>query len=458
MPRIPPTRPSTCTRLHEEELPVVLAVEPDQLSADPALLDAHELLVTPYRSEELAARIARARRRVNGVESGDVVRVGALELNLATYQVSIDGRPVDFAYMEYELLKFLGHDRGRQPMTTPTLTRGRSRYDGFRATIKAVGTGPRGSRALSFGEARQAMVELLAGEVSDVQAGAFLVAMRIKGETPEELAGLAQGLRDAAPALRPATGRPLVACAGAYDGTSEGPHLGLAAAVLAAAAGAGIVTHCGDALGPKFGVTPAEVLDALRGNARPSPEESVRMLERSGVAVVHAGEALPGWRRLAALRDQVGVRGPVHSAEKLVDWLGARRFVIGHSHAPYAERIWGALGLLGAERAVAVRGIEGTDVLRPGRPSAADAGGRLELPEQLGLQAGGEPAAPATAALTRAIAAGDEDGGAAHAAILSAGLRLAVAGLAGGAVEGMAMVRAAVADGRATATLDALAG
>jgi two-component system, OmpR family, alkaline phosphatase synthesis response regulator PhoP len=100
-----------CARLRDEsslaELPVVLAVEPEQLGSDPALLEAHELLVAPFRAEELAARIARARRRVNGVESGDVVRVGSLELNVATYQVRIDDRPVDFAYMEYELLKFL---------------------------------------------------------------------------------------------------------------------------------------------------------------------------------------------------------------------------------------------------------------------------------------------------------------------------------------------------------------
>jgi DNA-binding response OmpR family regulator len=55
----------------------------------------------------LQARIARARRAVTGTDHGDVVRVGSLEMNLATYQVAIDGRPVDFAYMEYELLKFL---------------------------------------------------------------------------------------------------------------------------------------------------------------------------------------------------------------------------------------------------------------------------------------------------------------------------------------------------------------
>jgi DNA-binding response OmpR family regulator len=104
-------------RLREDEaltdLPVVLAVEPSQLEAGPELLDAHELIVMPYGTDELRARIARARRRVHGIEDGDVVRVGALEINLATYQVHIAGEPVDFAYMEYELLKFLATHPGR---------------------------------------------------------------------------------------------------------------------------------------------------------------------------------------------------------------------------------------------------------------------------------------------------------------------------------------------------------
>src|ERR671914_219074 len=91
----------------------------------------------------------------------------------------------------------------------------RSTYEGFRSTIKAVGTGPRGARPLSFAEARAAMAAILAGEVSDGQAGAFLIAMRIKGETPEELAGLAQALRDAALPMHVAADRPLGRHAGA---------------------------------------------------------------------------------------------------------------------------------------------------------------------------------------------------------------------------------------------------
>jgi two-component system, OmpR family, alkaline phosphatase synthesis response regulator PhoP len=91
----------------------VLAVEPSQLDAGTDVLEAHELIVTPFCAEELRARIARARRRVHGIEEDDVVRIGSLEMNLATYQVQIGGEPVDFAYMEYELLKFLATHPGR---------------------------------------------------------------------------------------------------------------------------------------------------------------------------------------------------------------------------------------------------------------------------------------------------------------------------------------------------------
>ena len=337
--------------------------------------------------------------------------------------------------------------------------RGRSDYAGFRAVIKAVGTGPRGSRALTFDEARDATAGLLAGDVSPVQAGAFLIAMRIKGEAPAELAGITQALRDAARSVAPdppSGGRPIVACAGAFDGMTEAPHLSLAAAVLAAAAGARVVVHCGARLGPKRGTTAADVLVALGGPLRPKPAESLAMLERSDVALVHAGAAIPGWDALAAIRDEIGLRGPLHTAEKLVDHLGATRFVVGHTHSSYRERILGALALLGAQRSVAVRGMEGADILRAGRPSAADAGGPLDIPESPGSVLRGDADPQVAAELTRAIAAGDEQGIAAHTAMLSAGVRLYAAGRCESVSAGAALATAAVGDGRATATLEAL--
>jgi DNA-binding response OmpR family regulator len=100
-----------CMRLRQDEelgeVPVVLTIEAEHLSPSAGLIEANELIVAPFTAAEMGARIARARRAVHGVEEDEVVRVDDLELNLATYQVTVAGEPVDFTYVEYELLKFL---------------------------------------------------------------------------------------------------------------------------------------------------------------------------------------------------------------------------------------------------------------------------------------------------------------------------------------------------------------
>jgi len=96
-------------REHEElaELPVVVTLETEHLTGAEEFADADELIIGPFSPEELKVRVARARREVNRVQAGEIVRAGSLELNLATYQASVAGRPVSFAYKEYELLRFL---------------------------------------------------------------------------------------------------------------------------------------------------------------------------------------------------------------------------------------------------------------------------------------------------------------------------------------------------------------
>jgi DNA-binding response OmpR family regulator len=106
-----------CARLENEEdlgdVPVLVAVDDAELEEGAAVHEGHELIVLPLRPGELRARIARVRRRLKGVTDDEVVRVGTLEINLATYQVAVGGRPIDFTYMEYELLKFLATHPGR---------------------------------------------------------------------------------------------------------------------------------------------------------------------------------------------------------------------------------------------------------------------------------------------------------------------------------------------------------
>jgi DNA-binding response OmpR family regulator len=106
-----PVPSQMCERLLGQEglaaVPLVLAVDEDHLLERPDVSTAHELIVRPYTAAELSARIQRARAQLNGIGSDEIVRAGTLEVNLATYQVTIGERPVDFTYMEYGLLKFL---------------------------------------------------------------------------------------------------------------------------------------------------------------------------------------------------------------------------------------------------------------------------------------------------------------------------------------------------------------
>jgi DNA-binding response OmpR family regulator len=88
------------------EIPLLIAADVAALAGDVALTDGEEVLIAPWSPAELAMRISRAIQRLGLAGDGDVVRIGGLELDFTTYQVTIDGTPVDFTFMEYELLRF----------------------------------------------------------------------------------------------------------------------------------------------------------------------------------------------------------------------------------------------------------------------------------------------------------------------------------------------------------------
>lgn len=104
-----------CGRIRDDvafaDVPILLAVRPEDLGGEVPVTE--ELLIPPFTPAELEARIVRARRQAGGGEELQTVRVGSLEVDLATYQVAVAGEPVDFAYKEYELLRFLVTHPGR---------------------------------------------------------------------------------------------------------------------------------------------------------------------------------------------------------------------------------------------------------------------------------------------------------------------------------------------------------
>jgi anthranilate phosphoribosyltransferase len=231
----------------------------------------------------------------------------------------------------------------------------------FRELIAKVGSGEHTSTGLSRDEAREAMDLMLAGQASEAQMGAFLIAHRIRRPLPIELTGMLDSYRNHGPVLETPGLRAL--CFGVpYDGRSRtAPLLPLTALVLASA-GVPVVLHGGDPMPVKFGVTLAELFTALgigwQGLSLGAVQER---LERHNLALTHQPDHFAPADRLLPVRDEIGKRPPVASLELL--WTphrGDHLLVSGFVHPPTEKRAWEALAAAGETDVLTVKGLEGS--------------------------------------------------------------------------------------------------
>ena len=241
--------------------------------------------------------------------------------------------------------------------------------------IKAVGAGTRRARALSRDEAREAMSLVASGRVEPVQVGAFLAALRMKGETPDELAGFADAFAAHVPA---GVVRDDVLEVDAHgDGHGDAPSILVAAACAAAASGVPVCLAV--ERGSSFARHGLDGALAAIGLDGPLPAARARQdLDRAGIASTDLSLACPPLARLVALRPLLGLRTAAQTIAKLVSSFspGCHRRVAGVFHAPYLESTAAALGLVGVERGLVVQALGGLPEARPGKiVRVADAGG-----------------------------------------------------------------------------------
>ncbi|MFM7676105.1 MAG: anthranilate phosphoribosyltransferase [Synechococcus sp.] len=231
----------------------------------------------------------------------------------------------------------------------------------FRDLIGKVGSGEHTSTGLNREEAREAMDLMLRSEASPAQMGAFLIAHRIRRPLPIELTGMLDSYRQHGPVLETPGRRPL--CFGVpYDGRSRtAPLLPLVALVLASAA-VPVVLHGGDPMPVKYGVTLAELFEALGIGWRGLPLAVVQeRLDRHGLALTHQSDHFPLAEGLVPVRDAIGKRPPVASLELL--WTphrGEHLLVSGFVHPPTESRAWEALTAAGETDVLTVKGLEGS--------------------------------------------------------------------------------------------------
>ncbi|MCW5748919.1 MAG: anthranilate phosphoribosyltransferase [Alphaproteobacteria bacterium] len=336
--------------------------------------------------------------------------------------------------------------------------------DDFRQLLAKVGTGA----GLSRPEAERAFDIMTAGNATPAQMGAFLMALRVRGETVEELAGGAAVLR--AKVLKvnaPAEAIDIVGTGGDHHGTY---NVSSATAIVVAGCGVPVAKHGNRAFTSKSGA--GDVLSAL-GVGLDLPVETLeRALREAGICFLMAP------RHHSAMRNVAGPRLELAPTRTIFNMLGplsnpalVRRQLVGVYDRKWVQPVAEALGQLGLERALVVHGADGMDEITTTTTTYAaemvrDAAGTVSVrafeiaPEDAGLPRaaldqlkGGDPAY--NAAAIRSVLAGDKSAFR-DIVLLNAAAALTVAGRATTLKEGVAQAALAIESGRAKAALDRL--
>jgi anthranilate phosphoribosyltransferase len=317
---------------------------------------------------------------------------------------------------------------------------------------------------LGRGETRDVMGEIMRGDATPAQMGGFLIALRSKGETPDEIAGCAEAMREHVLAVTPSRDD-LVDTAGTGGDGAQTINISTAAALVAAAAGAGVAKHGNRAVSSASGS--ADVLEALGFTLEQEPERISRSIDELGFGFLFAPSHHPAMRHAAPVRKELATRTVFNVLGPLTNPAGARAQVVGVYSPQLVRTIAEVLARLGARRAFVVHGAGGIDELSPvgvnlvaevvdGRVHER----RLDPEAELGVARcsvedlrGGSPAE--NAAAIRMVFAGSE-GAHRDAILLNAAGAIAAGGHAADLKEGLEHARNAVDSGAAAARLDEL--
>jgi anthranilate phosphoribosyltransferase len=314
-------------------------------------------------------------------------------------------------------------------------------------------------RDLERDEAAAVLSEIMAGNASETQIAAFLIALRTKGETVQELAGLAQTMRALATRVAVAS-RDLLDTAGTGGGRRTF-NVSTTAALIAAGAGCTVAKHGNRSATGLSGS--ADLIEALGARIDLDPAAVGACIEDVGFGFMFAPAHHQATRYVVPVRRALGVRTIFNFLGPLTNPAGATRQLIGVSDPAYLQTMAGALSLLGTKHALLVSSHDGLDELSISAPTEVVEVLGTELrryvvaPEEVGLGRcapeevpGGDPAA--NAEITRRIFAG-EPGAARDLAVLNAGAAI----YAGGGAESLAAgVQAAVAAVDSGAAAEAL--
>ena len=321
---------------------------------------------------------------------------------------------------------------------------------------------------LNAPEAQNVMEQILTGQATDAQIAGLLVALRIKGESVEELVGFARAMRaNARPVFPPGHGPASEAivdtCGTGGDGSGTF-NISTAAAFVVAGAGVRVAKHGNRSISSRCGS--ADVLEVLGINPEHEIELAGRAIEQIGIGFLFAPAVHPAMKHAMRARRELRVRTTFNLLGPLTNPAGASAQVVGVFSADFAERLAQALGQLGVVHAFVVHGRDGLDEISLSGPTlvAELSRGKVRTyevtPEDFGLPraplselAGGDAAR--NAEIIRSVLHGDP-GAPRNAVLINASAALVAAGRAQGFQEGVAIAAESIDSGAAAGKLEAL--
>ena len=328
----------------------------------------------------------------------------------------------------------------------------------IRETIEALVEG----QSLSMEQAGRAMGEIMDDEATPAQIGAFVTALRLKRETADEIAGMAQIMRERA--LRVDVAQPVMDVVGTGGDASGSFNISTTTALVVAGAGVAVAKHGNRAMSGACGS--ADVLEALGVKIDLSPEGVERCLEEVGFGFMFAQRYHPSMRFAAGPRREIGIRTVFNILGPLTNPAGAEAYLMGVADASVAEKMAHVLGTLGASHALVVHGADGLDEitldgptevweLRDGSVSASTI-----RPEQAGIVSAPRQGFAATgvddsARILRGVLRG-EPGPARDVVLLNAAAALLAADRVTTLKDGAVMAAESIDGGKALRKLDGL--
>ncbi len=318
-------------------------------------------------------------------------------------------------------------------------------------------------RDLSEIESAAVMREIMTGDATPAQLGGFLVALRLKGETVDEIVGMARIMRENALMVKTERG-PLLDTCGTGGSRVKTFNVSTAAAFVAAGAGATVAKHGNRAMTSRSGS--ADLLEALGAEITLTPDAVAECIERTGVGFMFAQAFHPAMKHVAQSRRDLGVRTVFNILGPLTNPASATAHVLGAPDVVLAEKLAHALSRLGMKHALVVSGDEGIDEISIAGPTTVfEVRGevvsrRTVTPADLGLAVhpldevrGGTP--EENAVLLRSVFTDEGSSAVRDFIVANAGAGLYVVGLAASLRQGVEQAQVAIENGDAAARVAA---